>query len=295
MEEKKHLKKLYIYATVQDNRYLLEYRELDEFGKVITEIAFYPDGSVYEKVIHTYIGNQVLQSNYFSGNDEASHTVSFTYDDDDQINKESTWYADGSLTIKTFTRDKALQDETILTTDEEGNIEGKEYFKYIPFKNKQLPILEIKYDDKGEKEEERVVFEYNEDGFITMIHSNTAGGKPFLRYFDYQKDDYDNIVETNITNEHKEIIGTEKRTYTVEKKPSSLEEFNHYTSQYKKTTWQYDEQGNNTVIRQFNARGELNVEILLEYNEKNQIVVEETRSSTTGVTLKEYVYEFNYE
>lgn len=290
METKKYLKKLYIYATVQDNRYLLEYRELDELGKIITEVAFYPDGTVYEKVLHTYIGDHVLQSNYFSGNDEASHTVSFNYDEDGQIEKESTWYADGSLSLKTFVRDKSKRDETIYTKDEDGNVEEKLYFLY---NEKQLPILEVKYDEKGETEVERIEYEYNEEGFISKIDSKPKDEAAFLRHFEYVKDDYDNIIETHIETADGQVVGTENRSYTADKKPASLEEINHYTSQYKKTTWQYDERGNNTVIRQFNVRGELNVEILLEYNEKNQIVVEETRSSFSGVTLKEYVYEYS--
>lgn len=287
--EKQKIRKLYIYATVEDNRYLLEYRELDDLGKVTTEIAFYPDGSVYEKVVHTYIGDLVLQSNYFSGNDEASHTVSFGYDEDEKIIKESTWYADGSLSIKTIDRDKESLEDTILIKDENGKVEGKDYIKYD---QNNLPILEIKYDDRGEKEIERVTFSYNDDKFITSIHSKVEGEPEFKRFFEYVKDDYDNITETYVKNDLGEIMGSEIRTYRGDKKVGSLEENNYYTSQYKKTTWQYDDNGNNSVIRQFNANGEMIVEILLEYNENNQIVMEETRSSTTGITLKEYVYEF---
>ncbi len=289
MSKKQNIRKLYIYATVMDNRYLLEYRELDENGKITTEIAFTPDGVVYEKVIHTYIGDYVLQSNYFSGNDEASHTVSFDYDDDGKVIKESTWYADGSLSIKTFERDETLNDETIVTRDEDGSIEGKEYYRYD--KN-HLPLQEIKYDEKGEQIEEEVAYTYDEHGFIESIHSQVEGEEDFKRTFEYIKDDHNNIVETKIYNEAGEIMGTDSREYTFDRKVSALEENNYYTSQYKKTTWQYDDNGNNSVIRQFNAKGEMIVEILLTYNENNLIVVEETRSSTSGVTLKEYVYEF---
>lgn len=289
MEEKKKIRKLYIYATVMDNRYLLEFRELDESGKITTEIAFYPDGTVYEKVVHSYIGDLVLQSNYFSGNDEASHTVSFGYDEEEQIIQESTWYADGSLSIKTFTRDKVKNDETIIIKDEDGKIEGKEYFKY---NEKDLPVLEVKYDDKGEKEIEVVAYEYDAEEFIISIDSKIENEGDFKRFFEYEKDDDGNIVETKIKNEEGEIMGADTRVYLADKKVASLEENNYYTSQYKKTNWQYDDKGNNSVIRQYNAKEEMIVEILLTYNENNQIVKEETRSSTSGVTLKEYVYEF---
>ncbi|MGK0389495.1 MAG: hypothetical protein ACI94Y_002235 [Maribacter sp.] len=288
-ENKKHLKKLYVFATVQDNRYLLEYRELDEQGRITMEIAFYPDGSVYEKVAHSYIEDKVLQSNYFSENDEVSHSVSFSYGEDDYMDEESTWYADGSLTIKTFIRDKEKQDETIIIKDENGKIEGKEYYQY---NEKYIPILHIKYDEKGEEIEEKIAYSYNKDGYMTQINAKMEGEADFKRSFDYKKNDEGNIIESYTKNHAGEIVASEVRSYTDNKKPASLEETDRMTKQYKKTTWEYDENGNNTVIQQFNARGDLNMEILVEYNDKNQIVIEETRSSNTGVSLKEYVYEY---
>lgn len=288
-ENNKHLKKLYVFATVQDNRYLLEYRELDEQGKITTEIAFYPDGSVYEKVVHTYIEDKVVQSNYFSENEEASHSVSFSYDEDGDVDKESTWYADGSLTIKTFVRNKEKQDVTIIIKDENDKIEGKEYYQY---NEKQTPILHVKYDEKGEEVEEEISYSYTDDGYMAQIISKVEGEADFKRFFEYKRDGRGNIIETYIKNHEGEIVGSEMRSYDENKKPTSLEEKNHYTQQYKKTTWEYDENGNNTIIRQFNVRGDLNMEILVEYNDKNQIVMEETRSSQTGVSVKEYVYEY---
>jgi hypothetical protein len=288
-ENKKHLKKLYVFATVQENRYLLEYRELDEQGRITMEIAFYPDGSVYEKVAHSYIEDKVLQSNYFSENDKVSHSVSFSYAEDGYMDKESTSYADGSLTVKTFIRDKEKQDETIIIKDENEKIEGKEYYQY---NDKHIPILHIKYDEKGEKIEETIAYSYSEDGYMTQIDSKVEGEVDFKRSFDYKRDEDGSIIESYIKNHAGEVVGSEIRSYTDNKKPASLEETNHITKQYKKTTWEYDDDGNNTVIQQFNARGDLNMEILVEYNDKDQIVIEETRSSNTGVSLKEYVYEY---
>ena len=288
-ENKEHLKKLYVFATVQENRYLLEYRELDEQGRITMEIAFYPDGNVYEKVAHSYIEDKILQSNYFSENDEVSHSVSFSYGEDGYMDEESTSYADGSLTIKTFIRDKEKQDETIIIKDENGRIEGKEYYQY---NDKHIPILHIKYDEKGEEIKEEISYSYAEDGYMTQIDAKVKGEADFKRSFDYKKDGDGNIIESSTKNHAGEIVASEIRSYTDNKKPASLEETNRITKQYKKTTWEYDENGNNTVIQQFNARGDLNMEILVEYNDKNQIVIEETRSSNTGVSLKEYVYEY---
>ena len=89
------MKKLFIYSAEQENRFLLEFREFDPSGNIISEIAFYQDGAVYEKVVHTYIENKLIQSNYFSENEMASHTVSFTYNEEGDVIKESTWSFDG--------------------------------------------------------------------------------------------------------------------------------------------------------------------------------------------------------
>ncbi len=290
MATKPKLKKLYIYATENNNRYLLEFREFDEQGKIITEIAFYQDGSVYEKVVHTYIGDKVIQSNYFSENEKASHTVSFSYDDDEHITKESTWYADGSLTIKTIERNMAELSEVITTRDEEDTIEGKTFHQ---FNKEGKPILEIIYDESGEDEVERTTFSYDEAGLPIHIEGTSKDGtKPFIRNIEYVEDENGNIIDTITRNEKGIVMGTEKRDYDENGNVIGLEEVNNYTGQYRDMEWEFDEKGNNVAIRQYNRRGDMNVEILLENDEHDRIILEETRIAGQGVTLKEYVYEF---
>ncbi len=284
------MKKLYIYATENENRYLLEFREFDEQGKIITEVAFYEDGSVYEKVVHTYIGDKVVQSNYFSENEKASHTVSFSYDDNGDVNKESTWYADGSLTIKTIEKDLVALSDTITTRDEDGTVEGKTFHQ---FNKEGKPILEILFDEEGKEEVERTSFAYTDSGLPLKIEGIAQdGSEPFIRHFHYGTNEKGEVTFTRITDDGGEEMGSEKRSYDEKGNVTSLEEINHFTGQYRNMEWAYDDNGNNVAIRQFNNRAHMNVEILLEYNEYQQIALEETRTAGMGVTLKEYIYEY---
>ncbi len=290
MESQPTIKKLFIYATIHGNRHLLEFREFDEKGNITTEIAFYEDGSVYEKVVHTYIGDKVVQSNYFSENEKASHTVSFGYDDDGHIIKESTWYADGSLTIKTIERNVAELSDTIVTRDEDGTVEGKTYHQ---FNEAGKPILEIIYDDDGQEEVERTSFQYTDSDLPLRIEAHSAdGSKPFIRDFDYVSNDRGELAATYIRDENGNVMGSENRTFDEKGNVTSLEEINHYTGQYRQMEWDFDDKNHNNAIRQFDRHGNLTVEILLKYNDYGQIIHEETRATGQGMTLKEYVYEY---
>ncbi len=248
MEKKiKTIKSFTSYHDSPEENYLNSFIEYDQAGNVIKTEAYSGSNELESKTETKYNeeGKIISEINYMSL-DEVSEELIYERNAEGNISKITVKYADGSYSIKTYTRtdnDKSVQIEI---TDDEGEFEGREFFKL----NDKGEILEKKIIDYNESIEEYQVNEFNDFGKIAKQTEYSEDGLEFETIFKYN--DNQQLVSRIKINRNKELV--------------------------EKINLKYDDKGN--VTEQLFNDSYL---IKLDYNEQGEVIREE-RINSQGLT-----------
>jgi antitoxin component YwqK of YwqJK toxin-antitoxin module len=235
------------------------YREFDESGRLLLEIAYTQDGDVADKVEHRYDkAGRLMETLVYGEDDEVLERKELVWSDHDKVIREFTHYLDGSADTHDYFYDDSGNITGIEVKDDEGEMEFSERFVYE--EDKVIKVERRNGEDELTFSQEdtyvngvittRKIWSSEETEPFTMIYQFNAAGH---REQESRYNSRDQLIERNIFEEDEQgrvvLLVEENR----QRKNS--------------TEFSYDEKGN--VIRQseYDLNGDLNHEIFRIYNE----------------------------
>ena len=202
----------------------ISYIEYDQKGNVICSESYNDDGSIESKTISVYNkdGFMIEESQYFDENEISEHTK-YVRDDDGELLSARKEFAEGYESEINFERSKAKKTLDIITKDEDGELEEREFYKFddegkmlvkciYNYNDDLTQMFDNEYDDKGRlmvqteygKAKEfisKTKIEYDEEGNLTKQVSYNRKGEPthwiLLKY-----DDKNRVIEQQIGKEY---------------------------------------------------------------------------------------------
>jgi len=270
----KKIKKIEEYTQLTNtngevvNEFITYRQELNEAGKTVLDAAWESNGALQNKSTYTYDdkGNQISQK-VFLDEENVSEEWTYAYDEQQKLIQKTVEYADGSIS----SYQKNIEPENTfewVAKDEDGEFEGKEISK---FNNNDLLLINIEEDDEG-FELLRKEFEYDEnDNMIsqTIFENGEPLSKEIMKY-----DANNNLIHSVSLSPGGNKISETKYYYNENNKLSYRDINDEMRVEYT-----YDENGNQTEIKQTNLQTELNLGLVqFKYNEE-------------GVLIEKLVYE----
>ncbi|MFC2114400.1 RHS repeat domain-containing protein [Bacteroidota bacterium] len=261
-------------ATVSDpfaevDEWLLKsYRELDEEGRELLDVHYDANGEIESKTVQTYNdkGQLVEHITYFSEHEIAEH-FQFEYTENGNIVKQIIRYADGSISIKSFARDKL--DLLIEIRDDEDELEGTEFRRF----NDQGNLLEEWIKDETGSISSRSLHEYNSEGQLVLKTEFGEDDETISKIY-YKYDEHGNQIESLTLTENNEVKTRRISTFNDQNQlfEENVDGF--------KISYEYDESGNR--IRDEIIDPHQNTESFSEYYYDDNQQLEKTISCQKG-------------
>jgi len=237
------------------------YREFDESGKLLLEIAYTQDGDIADKIEYRFDeAGRLLDGE----DDEILERKELVWDHEGKVSRELTHYLDGSQDIHEYHYDDRGKLIGMQLKDDEDELELSE--KYFYEGDKMVKVERRNGDNKVifRQEDEyidgiisaRKIWSSEEEEPFTVINQFKASG---LREQELHYNGSDQLIERNIyeEDEHGRVVRI-------------IEE----NRQRKNTTeFSFDEQGN--VIHQVETdlNGNLNHEVFRVYSEEGELLI----------------------
>ena len=256
------------------------YREFDETGNLILEMAFNQYGEMADKMEYRYDVNGRLKETVIYGedDDEVLERREAVRDKDGRLSKEFIHYLDGSVDTHEYYYDGKGNLTGMKVVDDENELEFSENYYY---EDDRLVKIERcnEYDKVVFRQEDTYengvisthkIWSSEEDEPFTLIHHFNAAGhrEQELRY-----NSRDQLIERNIYEEddHGRLI----RIIEENKQRKNTTEFS------------FDEQGNLTHQVETDLNGDLNHEISRFYNAEGELIqaTVETMVKSSGSVL----------
>lgn len=235
------------------------FREFDESGRLLLEIAFTQDGEIADKVEHRYdSAGRLLETLVYGEDDEVLERKELVWGDDDRVIRELTHYLDGSADTHEYLYDDSGNLTGIEVKDEEGEMEFSE--KYVYEGDKVVKVERWDGEDELTFRQEdtyisgvisaRKIWSSEETEPFTVAYQFNAAGhrEQELRY-----NSRDQLIERNIYEEDDQ--GRVIRLIEENRQRKNTTEFS------------YDEKGNVSRQAEYDLNGDLNHEIFRIYND----------------------------
>lgn len=267
--------------------WLYSQSEFDKNGNLTEQTVYSQSGSMMERTVNEYNEKGFLiREKYFVDEGSASEEKSYERNENGLIVKEFMHYADGSFDTTVYNYDSQSRITTMITTNDEGEIEKVVIHEYrddflvsirvLDGEETLLKLDEYKYDEKGNSvEHKRVDSENNEESFTVTIYNN-HGRKQEETVFD---EDGDILSQTFYEEDEKGRLNT-IREEGVEKNLL--------------ITFSYDEHGNATRQEETDGEGKQLVLVQREFDEHNNMTRSEVYVDGQGLTLPQH-YEILFE
>ena len=240
------------------------YREFDEKGNLLLDIAFSREGDITDKVEYHYDEkNELVETIVFGDDDEVLERKEVVRDKHGRPDKELTHYMDGSTDIQQYFYDENGNLSGMILKDDEDEIDFEERYFY---EGKHLVKVERRDGDNHllftqedsyvdntlnkrsiwsaeEEEPVKLVVEFNESGRRT-------------RELRYNHDD--ELVERNI--------------YEEDEKGRVVRVIEENKARKNTTEYAYDESGNVILQVETDLNGDLNHKVIRTYDEDGNIM-----------------------
>ncbi len=285
----KKLKKIKVFANGEETGvYMSESLSFNPLGKLKEHTQYYASGEEHSKVVHFYEGEILNRTEYFESG-EMTNAMEFVYDEEKEILREDLIYLDGSKTIKTFTRNKAENSETVLITDESGEVEGKEFRMYNA---KGDMIIETLYEEDGETIRRQSEWKFDDSGMLGGIQvkgSEIPGG--LTRSLEHEVDDKGRILKSTYFDEEGKTVLVENRAYDASGATIMEEMIDYFNGGYQCRETGYDDKGRMIWMQGINRNGDVLWQRETTYNDEDRPVEEKTMSPQ-GEEAKTFEYDY---
>ena len=257
--------------------YKQSYIEYDENGKVLITEDWADETELTSKTVSRYSdkGNLIEEIIYSSEKEISDKTV-YLRDDNDEIERVEREYGDGSKTIQIVEIDNEHKIRIYTTTDEEGEFDGKEIYKF----NEQKNITEKIIYNFENIIEEHIQYEYDGEKIVLQTEFESDGKIFAIKKYVY--DTNNNLTEVITTNTKGAIISRATYTYDSQNRITEQKISNSYVIKFS-----YDDEKNIKIEERFNKVDMLVQRTEYIYNEE-QLLLEER----TPLSLITYSYDF---
>jgi len=240
------------------------YREFDEKGNLLLDMAFARDGSVTDKIEYHYDDHdEMTETIVYGEEEEILERKQVIRDKEGRLDKEITHYMDGSADIQQYYyNDKGILTGMIIKDDEdEMDIEERYYYEEDRLikverrdgENHLLYTREDKYQD-GLLITRTIWSAEEEEPFKVVIEFNEAGRRSRELRYNHK----DELVERNIYEEDEQ-----GRVVRVVEENKARKNTTDYT---------YDDIGNVILQVETDLNGELNHQVIRRYDDEGHII-----------------------
>lgn len=241
------------------------YREYDETGRLLLEIAYTQDGEIADKVSHRYDETgRLLESHIYGEDDEILERKEVVWGNEGRVTRELTHYLDGSTDTHEYFYDHNGKLIGMKVKDDEDELEFSE--KFFHEGDKLVKVERCDSDDKVifRQEDEyvdgifraRKIWSSEEEEPYTMIQQFNAAGhrEQELRYNSREQ-----LIERNIseTDEQGRVV----RIVEENRQRKNTTEFT------------FDGQGNVTHQVETDLNGNLNHKVYREYSKEGELLL----------------------
>jgi hypothetical protein len=193
----------FVAGDQEGEKIISVYEERDQLGNITALKHFNHEGELENKTIYAFDekGRVIVEEQYSTGT-LPDQVIKIEYNESGKAQQVVIAFADGSSSLKKYSRDEAEKSTTIDIVDQDGEVEGKEFRR---FDGEDRVLEEIIYNDAGEIET-KGEFEYNDYGEITESVRLDVEGYETVRFYDYHRDDKANVFKIDTLNEEEQII-----------------------------------------------------------------------------------------
>lgn len=251
--------------ALEEREFLMEKKVNDEKGNVITEILYYPNGSIIQQLEYLYDdkGNLIEETLEEEGS-EIAERKSHNYLENGQKHKTYVHYIDGTYDTIEYIYDDKSRLISKVTTDSDGEIDGRKEYKYQ--NNKLVKETEYDYEDNISDE---ITYDYDENGNLKeMIHYDGVEKETIKTLHEY--DEKGHRIETLIYNTKGKLV--EKHGFLYDEKGRVVEATEETPYENNNTTMQYDDKGNIIEQKEVNEDGEINHFVERKFDENNNLL-----------------------
>lgn len=260
-----------------ETRYKSSYTEYDKAGNETLLVTYFDNGEIENKTVQKFDanGHRIEEINYIS-EDEISDKKTFTRNEKGKLTEQTIAYADGSESIKKYTHEDDDKLVSIITKDDEGNLEEKEIVKL----NEAGNIIERRVFDDEDQLVEKQVNEYNEHQHVIKRTETNEQGNIIERTFTYNEKQ--NMIKRISTTGDKKLIDLIKLTYDDKDRVTEQEIANTYIMKY-----EYNDEENSVKEERYLPNGMMDYQSVAFYDEDDLLIEDQKPLSIT-----KYEYEF---
>jgi hypothetical protein len=243
------------------------YQEFDRNGNLTREVQYTNGGNIEMATGYTYDeNNRIVQEIHYYEEEQVGEVIRYKLGQDGKPVSLETEYADGSTSLKTYTRFENML--SIKSNDEDGDLESEELLKF----NENGQVTEEIHFDEDRRIVQKFLNEYNKD---KQLVSRTEYGEDeeFVLKILVEYDKEGNVVMETHLNRKDQIMNQVAFTFDKEGNRTSWEN-NLYLN---KTV--YDDHNRPIREERINRRNELVEEFTdYEYDDEGKILLERTFS-----------------
>lgn len=267
--------------------YKHSYTEYDRDGNIIAEIKYSPDGTVIEKQVYRFDeqGKHTEEINYLDEG-EIAHHMTYEHDDEGRVTKAFKHYLDGSADTIHFKYDGNgnIVEKTTINSDEEE--EAREEIVYE--NNRVVAHKWFEYDELLEEE----LFEHDKNG--NVVHHKRRSRDDENSRWENSYDNKGNIIKTLKYSSDDQLVGRVIYSYNQQGKTVKIEEESGTGKVI--TEIGYDEKGNAVKQTETDDQGNINNQVMRQFNENNLVTEAEVFIDFHGKAInQEYILKYEYE
>jgi len=241
------------------------YREFNESGNLLLEIAYAHDGEITDKIEYRYDkAGLLLETLVYGEDDEVVERKEVVRDHDGRILRELTHYMDGSADINEYIFDEKGNLTGLQVKDDEGELEFREKYYYEGDKvvkverwngNNDLFFKQEDEYEKGRISGRKIWSAEEEEPFTIIVDFNEAGHRvQELRY-----NNRDQLIERN--------------NYEEDEHGRVVQIIEENRNRKNTTRFSYDDRGNVTHQSETDLNGNLNHEVFRIYSPEGDLLL----------------------
>ncbi len=251
--------------ALEEREFLMEKKVYNEKGNLITEISYYPNGSIIQQLGFFYDDNgNLIEETLEEEGSEIAERKSHDYLENGKKHKTYVHYMDGSYDTIEYIYDDKGRLISKITTDPDGDVDQRKEYKFQD--DKLLKETEYDYEDNITDE---ITYDYDENGNLTEMTHYDGIEKITIKTL-HEYDDQGRRVESLIYNTKGKLVEKHGFSYDEEDRVVKATEETPYENNI--TTMQYDEKGNIIEQKEVNEEGEINHFVKRKFDDNNNLL-----------------------
>lgn len=251
--------------ALEEREFLMEKKVYDEKGNLITEISYYPDGSIIQQLEYSYDekGNLKEETLEEEGS-EVAERKTHDYLENGKKHKTYVHYLDGSYDTIEYIYDDKGRLISKITTDSEGEVDQRKEYK---FQDDKL-LKETEYDHEDNITDE-LTYNYDDKGNLKEMTHYDGIEKISVKTL-HEYDEKGRRIESIIYNNKGKPV--EKHGFSYDEEDRVIEATEETAYENNTTTMQYDAKGNIIEQKEVNEDGEINHFVERTFDENNNLL-----------------------